>query len=396
MCKRIKKRLAAGDRIVMLMVEKRKFNRIYYVLNVIRENPDSSKSEIKKLSGLSMEVVLNYIDYLTQNGLIYQSGKRGDGVGRKSEIYRINPDGGRFIGIKFTAHKVSGILMNFAGTTLYVYEKKYDRFKVSSTDLISSISDCVDDIIKNNSAKGICGIGVSSPGLVDAENGILERYCDLIGDEPVPIGKTIEEKYGIEAYVCGTVKTKTIAHYLKKKSENYGNFVFMLIGEGCSMAFIYNDKLFSGEHNYDGEIGYIPVQSEDGTAANLASIIGNNAIIDALSARGKAVADIFDFVELIDKKDDCAIELLERITDVTAYALSAVMTICVPRRIVLCGDYVHVSEYRKKLEEKAEKYCLAEVLNSVSFEYLKNEKSDNAYDAAQYCYFKKFYYSKRT
>ena len=133
---------------------------------VIRENPDSSKSEIKKLSGLSMEVVLNYIDYLTQNGLIYQSGKRGDGVGRKSEIYRINPDGGRFIGIKFTAHKVSGILMNFAGTTLYVYEKKYDRFKVSSTDLISSISDCVDDIIKNNSAKGICGIGVSSPGLV--------------------------------------------------------------------------------------------------------------------------------------------------------------------------------------------------------------------------------------
>ena len=72
------------------------------------------------------------------------------------------------------------------------------------------------------------------------------------------------------------------------------------------------------------------------------------------------------------------------------------MTICVPRSIVLCGDYVHVSEYRKKLEEKAEKYCLAEVLNSVSFEYLKNEKSDNAYDAAQYCYFKKFYYSKRT
>ena len=44
----------------MLMVEKRKLNRIYYVLNVIRENPDSSKSEIKKLSGLSMEVVLNY------------------------------------------------------------------------------------------------------------------------------------------------------------------------------------------------------------------------------------------------------------------------------------------------------------------------------------------------
>lgn len=388
--------MAANKDSDMLMVEKRKLNRIYYVLNVIRENPDSSKSEIKKLSGLSMEVVLNYIDYLTQNGLIYQSGKIGDGVGRKSEIYRINPDGGRFIGIKFTAHKVSGLLMNFVGTTLYVYEKKYDRYKVTASDLMSAIFECVDDIIKKNPDKGVCGIGVSSPGLVDAENGVLERYCDLIGDQSVPIGKTIEEKYGIQTYVCGTVKTKAISHYLKNKSDDYGNFAFVFIGEGCSMAFIYNNKLFSGEHNYDGEIGYIPVRSEDDSIGNLASVIGNNAIIDALSVKGKAVADIFDFVELIDKKDDCAIELLERITDVTAYVLSTVMTICVPKKIILCGDYVHTSEYRKRLEEKAEKYCLSDVFNSISFKYLKNEKSDNAYDAAQYCYFKKFYYSKRT
>ena len=41
---------AANKDSDMLMVEKRKLNRIYYVLNVIRENPDSSKSEIKKLS----------------------------------------------------------------------------------------------------------------------------------------------------------------------------------------------------------------------------------------------------------------------------------------------------------------------------------------------------------
>ena len=52
--------------------------------------------------------------------------------------------------------------------------------------------------------------------------------------------------------------------------------------------------------------------------------------------------------------------------------------------------------YQCGTEEKAEKYCLSDVFNSISFKYLKNEKSDNAYDAAQYCYFKKFYYSKRT
>ena len=380
----------------MQMVEKRKFNRIHYVLNVIRENPDSSKSEIKKLSGLSMEVVLNYIDYLTQAGMIYQSGKRGDGVGRKSEIYRINPDGDRFIGIKFTARMMSGILVNFAGDTLYVYEKKYERNKITRQELIDSVFECIDDIISKNTAKKICGIGVSSPGLVDAENGILVRYYDLEGDESVPLKQLIEEKYGIETVVCGTVKTKTIAYYFKKKSLGYRNFVYVLIGEGCSMAFVYNDKLFSGEHNYDGEIGYISVRRENGESVNLASVIGNNAIISSLSKKGKKVKDIFDFVNLVLENDSIALDLLDKIADVTAYAVSVVATICVPRRIVLCGDYVHLENYRKTLEEKTRKYCLPDVFNCISFEYSKNEKSDNAYDAAQYCYFKKYYYSKRT
>ena len=54
----------------MSMIEKRKKERINLVLNTIKSYPDSSKTEIKKISGLSMEVVLQYIDYLTEEGLI--------------------------------------------------------------------------------------------------------------------------------------------------------------------------------------------------------------------------------------------------------------------------------------------------------------------------------------
>ena len=50
----------------MSMIEKRKKERINLVLNTIKSYPDSSKTEIKKISGLSMEVVLQYIDYLTE------------------------------------------------------------------------------------------------------------------------------------------------------------------------------------------------------------------------------------------------------------------------------------------------------------------------------------------
>lgn len=52
--------------------------------------------------------------------------------------------------------------------------------------------------------------------------------------------------------------------------------------------------------------------------------------------------------------------------------------------------------YGKMLKEKIKEYCLEDLIFYVQFEFIKNEKSDNAYDAAQLCYYKKFYYAKRT
>ena len=72
----------------MSMVEKRKKERINLVLNTIKTHPDASKTEIKKISGLSMEVVLQYIDYLTEAGLIRCSGAKAEEeakVGRRAD-----------------------------------------------------------------------------------------------------------------------------------------------------------------------------------------------------------------------------------------------------------------------------------------------------------------------
>ncbi len=384
----------------MLMTEKRKLNRIYYVLNTIRKYPDSSKSEIKKLSGLSMEVVLNYIDYLTAEGLIYQSGKSGDGVGRKAENYRINPNGCRFIGVKFTANKVSGILVDFAWNVIGNYEKKYDRTKITADELISSVFDCIDTLINENTADNISGIGISAPGLVDFENGVLKRYCDLTETNPVPIKKIVEEKYGIDTYVDGTAKTKTIAYQLNNKNS-VNNYVYVLIGAGCSLSLVHSDKLYSGENNFDGEIGHIHISGKNelcscGKRGCLETVIGNNYIVDKLKARGKNVSDISDFVELTHKGDKVALEVLSEVVDATAYVLSTVITVCAPKQAVICGDYVDAESYESMLKEKIKEYCLEDIVSYVRFELIKNEKSDNAFDAAQLSYYKKFYYAKRT
>lgn len=374
----------------MQMTEKRKMDRIKLVLNTIKKYPDSSKSEIKKLSGLSMEVVLNYIEYLTGEGYIYKSKERGTGVGRKAECYRINSNGAYFIGIKFIARKFQAVLMDLEENVLKTYEKRYARKMLTEEELFDGIDDCIKNLTEEFPLKKITAIGISAPGLVNFKDGVLEKYSGMAVAKAIPVKAILEEKYGVKSYVCGTTKTKAISYQLTK-AEGDGNYVYVFVGDGCSMAIMYNDKLYSGSENFDGELGFIRMSAEHGSES-LAEIIGNGSIVEALQKAGKAqAADISDFIALVKERDETAWDILERVSGAMAYALSMLVAIYAPEQIIVCGDYTTLEEYKKGVLRNLKEYCIPEILEKIEVKFIKNEKSDNACDAARLCFYKKFY-----
>ena len=374
----------------MQMTEKRKMGRIKLVLNTIKKYPDSSKSEIKKLSGLSMEVVLNYIEYLTGEGYIYKSKERGTGVGRKAECYRINSNGAYFIGIKFIARKFQAVLMDLEENVLKTYEKRYARKMLTEEELFDGIDDCIKNLTEEFPLKKITAIGISAPGLVNFKDGVLEKYSGMAVAKAIPVKAILEEKYGVKSYVCGTTKTKAISYQLTK-AEGDGNYVYVFVGDGCSMAIMYNDKLYSGSENFDGELGFIRMSAEHGSES-LTEIIGNGSIVEALQKAGKAqAADISDFIALVKERDETAWDILERVSGAMAYALSMLVAIYAPEQIIVCGDYTTLEEYKKGVLRNLKEYCIPEILEKIEVKFIKNEKSDNACDAARLCFYKKFY-----
>ena len=380
----------------MIMTEKRKMGRINFVLNTIKKNPDSSKSEIKKLSGLSMEVVLNYIDYLTKEGLIYQSKERGDKIGRKAECYRINPQGAMFIGIKFIARKFQGVLMNFAGEILKTYEKNYSGKTMTREQLFERIDDCITGLLGKSSLTGITAMGISAPGLVNFDEGILKKYQGMADTEEIPVREILENKYGINVYVCGTTKAKAISYQLTK-SDGEGDYAYVFIGDGCSSALMYEDKLFCGVESFDGELGYIRLGCGAEKTEYLKDVIGNGAIVEKMQKNGFAgLSDIADVVELANQENGQACLVLKNAAEALAYALSMIMLIHAPKEIIICGDYVTVPSFKADLLKFLKTYCMKEIQDRVLLKFIKNEKSDNAFDAAQLCFYKQFYNMKLT
>ena len=243
------------------MIEKRKKERINLVLNTIKSYPDSSKTEIKKISGLSMEVVLQYIDYLTEEGLIYCSGINSDEgakVGRRADRYRLNPAGGKFLGVKFTARRMSGVVTDFCGDVIATYESEKDNLRIAPQELMERLYRCIDSLIQTFPVDTLTAIGLSAPGFVDSKNGELLRYNNLLSDVPLPLKREVEAKYGIPVFVDGTTRSKAIAYHLNA-GKDIENFAYIFIGTGCTSAYIYKNNLYRGGNSFDGELGHLPV-----------------------------------------------------------------------------------------------------------------------------------------
>ncbi len=387
----------------MSMINKRKNDRINLVLNVIKENPNSSKSEIKKLSGLSMEVVLQYIDYLTKEGLICtvdESEIKESKVGRKAECYKINPEGCYFLGVKFTARKISGVIVDFLGKVLVTYESENEHKEVTEGELMSRLYRCVESMTETIPCSALTAIGVAAPGLVNSRSGVLVKYNRLKSSEPVPIKEYFEQKFGVLTYVDGTVKTKAISYQLSKGGV-VDNLAYVFIGTGCSLAYIYKDKLHRGYDNFDGELGHLCVpggtkKCSCGKVGCLETVIGMRYIVEEIRRRMGISLDMDGFCKKVEEGDEIVVDILDNVAKWTAYALSSVITLYAPQTIVLCGDYVSLDRYKQSLEEYLPNYCLKELCDRVNITYIKNQKQDNAFDASQLCYYRMFYNKKLT
>lgn len=381
------------------MIEKRKNERINLVLNTIKSYPDSSKTEIKKISGLSMEVVLQYIDYLTEEGLIYCSGVKADEeakVGRRADRYRLNPAGGKFLGVKFTARRMSGVVTDFCGDIIATYESEKDNLRITPQELMERLYRCIDSLVQTFSVDTLTAIGLSAPGFVDSKNGELLRYNNLLSDVPLPLKTAVEAKYGIPVFVDGTTRSKAIAYHLNA-GKDLENFVYIFIGTGCTSAYIYKNNLYRGSNSFDGELGHLPVFGKTkvcscGKKGCLETVVGNRYIIKEMQERGRTdCSSIEDFAAAAENFDPVALDILEEATRAIAYAVSVVITLYDPQDIVLCGDYIESDKFKDPFRKWLSEFCLRDLYERTQLHFIRNQRGDNATDAALLCYYNLYY-----
>ena len=123
----------------------------------------------------------------------------------------------------------------------------------SKSELIQTLFKTIDEVV----SKGVKGIGVGVPGIVDSDSGIIYDILNLPMWKEVPLRDLLEQRYNIPVFINNDANCFAIGEKIYGKGKPFSNFVGLSIGTGLGMGVIINNKLYSGVFCGAGEIGMV-------------------------------------------------------------------------------------------------------------------------------------------
>ncbi len=173
-------------------------------------------------------------------------------------------------------------------------EARAIRSSGSADEVFADLCSVIDAVWQ----RGVSGIGVGVPSLVDRKTGVIFDTTNIPSWKSVPLRRKLERKYGVPAVIDNDANCFALGERYFGAGRRAENFVGLVIGTGLGAGIVSRGMLHSGVYCGAGELGLTPYR--DGILENYASgqlFKGQGASVSAAAARGETAA-LVAFAEL--------------------------------------------------------------------------------------------------
>ena len=340
------------------------------LLSLVRNHEDSSYVELTKFSGLAPKSVYEICQGLIEEGFLYESAIGESAGGRKPKMLSIKPNSYFSIGIDIDVNYISAVLMDIAGNIKDEIELKtnsiiYDHYLTFIYETINKI------IFKNKIDKNkLLGIGVSVPGLIDAQTKHIVMAPNLHWEDK-DIISDLKNRLSCEIYLENEALASTICEKWIGDCKLDEDFICINIKSGIGAGIFASDKPYRGISGSAGEIGHIPLD-ENGPICGcknrgcLETLASSNALLyNAKMAFGETIT----MEILIDKAqngDEKSLLIFKNAAEYLGLAITFLVNTFNPSKIIIGKDFVKYKEFELHLiTEKVKRMALRSNAKSV-------------------------------
>ena len=239
-------------------------------------------------------------------------------------------------------------------------------------------------IKKQGTIKDFLGVGVGTPGAIDASGTVIGGAHNIPGWLGTRVFKPIIKQFGLDAVACNDAAAMTLAEWRYGAAVGFSNVICLALGTGIGGGMIMGNKLYEGARGLAGEFGHVSVDyngvlckcGQRGCAEQYASATGivQTAYAVCAGLRGNnqtpfsrlvmkaplplTSKTVFDYVK---KGDGIALSVLEEVCDKLARTLGVIINTLSPERIVLGGGVMNAGRIIIDTTwKKVPRYCLAD------------------------------------
>lgn len=262
------------------------------VLRVLYDAGPVSRASIARLTGLTSTTVSELVAALIADGLAQEVG-RGPSTGGKAPILMELIDDSRLaIGLDLGERAFRVAVVNLRGMVRRVIEAPVDA--PTGDEALALVFDLVDRLAAETRPRFL-GIGVGTPGVVDAANGTI-RWAVNLDWQDLPLAAILAERYGVPAYVANDSRAAALAIHLFGSDPRPANLVAIKVGRGIGAGVVLGGELFHGDGAGAGEIGHTVVDvgghlCRCGRFGCLETVASTRAIIARVTEAAREVPD---------------------------------------------------------------------------------------------------------
>lgn len=325
------------------------------VLNELRLSAPLSRADLAKRIGLNRSTISSIVAQLLEEGLIHETELQTDKIGRPGLSLDLNPNGGAIIGVEVGVTGSNVVLTDLLAGVLWrgrlnlPPEEPIDGYLHAAGRL-------VDQAISQAASRNqrVLGIGISVPGLVDVEAGILRMSPNFRGQE-IPITEPWQARFGVPVIVENDANAAALGEYFLGAAKDTPNFLYLGASSGIGGGIIIDGHIFRGGGGFAGELGHMTMDPEGdvcscGKRGCLETLIGPSAVVTryrASVAAGSASplsnnlenVTFADIVQAAELSDLAAHSVLQDVGHYLGLGIANLVNVLNPQLVVLGGAF---------------------------------------------------------
>ena len=330
------------------------------VIRTIKFHGPMTKAEIGRNTGLTNVTVNSFINELSKNQIVYENGVDFSTGGRNAAIFSYNESRYYCLGLFIGISSIKLGLFDFNLVPVYMKSQDVALGEMTIEHGLSIIEEFVNAGVSEASVDPdrLAGLGVSAPGPVNYEKGIIINLVNIPSWKNVPIKQALEKRLGIPTTVDKDTFCNISCLSWLKPNQNK-SVVYLATLDGVGAGVMINGYIHRGQHYVAGEFGHMSMGCNDivcncGKANCTESTVSDTSIVrkamDALGdgfqsslnilVKSKGQLSVSDIVDGAISGDELSREVFTSLTDDFVEMFDRVIKAYDPDKIVFDSSWM--------------------------------------------------------